>query len=60
MKFTPIQIANWRRYEKVRLRGRWNMFFPQARAATGLTPEEHSFCIENYGELKEEAEKEIA
>ena len=60
MKFTFMQIANWRRYEKVRLGGRWNMFFPQARAATGLTPEEYLFCIENYNELKEAAEKEIA
>jgi len=58
MKFTPKQISNWRKYEKVRQSGRWNMFFPKTRAATKLSREDYSFVMENFVELKESAEKE--
>lgn len=57
MTFTPEQITHWKRYEKVRRSGRWNMFDPRARQATGLSDEEYSFVLENFSELKEAAEK---
>jgi hypothetical protein len=60
MTFTFIQIANWRRYEKVRRGGRWNMFSKQASAATGLSEEDYLFCMNHYSELKYAAEKESA
>ena len=60
MTFTFIQISNWRKYEKVRLGGRWNMFFPQARMATGLSEDDYAFCMDHYSELKDAAEKETA
>lgn len=60
MTFTFIQINNWRKYEKVRAGGRWNMFDPHARQATGMTRDEYIFCMEHYSELKEAAEKEDA
>lgn len=52
MPFTPQQLSDWRRYEKVRASGRFNMWFPQAREATGLTLERYIFYLENYSELK--------
>jgi len=54
-KFTEQQIKDWRAYEKVRAGGRWNMFFPQARAATGLTSDEYSFVMDNFDALKKAA-----
>lgn len=54
-KFTAEQVADWRRFEKVRQGGRWNMFDPNARVATGLDKERYFFVMENYGELKEQA-----
>ena len=55
MNFTQEQLDNWRDYEEVRQSGTWNMYAPQARAATGLTKEEYSFVMHNYSELKEAA-----
>lgn len=55
MNFTPQQISDWKRYEMVRKGGRWNMLFPQARQATGLSEASYSFCIAHYSELKEAA-----
>ena len=54
-EFTFIEINNWRAYEHVLSRGRWNMFDPQARIATGLTNEEYSFTMKNYDKLAEAA-----
>lgn len=42
-QYTDQQLTDWKRYEKVRKSGKWNMFFPQARAATGLSHERYSF-----------------
>ena len=53
--FTPKQINDWKRYEKVRLGGRWNMWFPQARAATGLTQDEYLFVMQNFEALRDAA-----
>lgn len=52
MIFTLEQLANWRAYEEVRLGGEYNMFDPRARASTGLTSEEYSFCMKNFSALK--------
>lgn len=52
-KFTEQQISDWKRYEKVRQSGKFNMFFPGARRATGLSEERYSFALANYSELKE-------
>lgn len=54
-KYTQKQIENWKEYEKVRREGRFNMFDPNARALTGLSREEYTFCIENYDALKQQA-----
>lgn len=35
LPFTKQQLSDWERFEKVRQSGRWNMFFPQARAGKG-------------------------
>lgn len=53
LKFTSQQLADWRAYEKVRKGGRFNMFDPRARAATGLSSERYSFVLKNFSELKE-------
>lgn len=53
MTFTKEQLSDWKRYERVRRSGRHNMFFPQARAETGLSEERYSFALQNYSELKE-------
>jgi hypothetical protein len=52
MTFTPEQLKNWEAYEKVRLSNRYNMLDPKAQKATGLSVEEHLFCITNYNQLK--------
>jgi len=55
--FTAKQLKDFKAYRKVQMGGRWNMFDPQARAATGLTKDEYSFVMKNYGELKAEVDK---
>lgn len=54
--FTEEQIANWRQYERVRKSGKFNMFEPIARAATGLERNDYLFCMDNYPELRLQAE----
>lgn len=57
MNFTDEQLASWRRYEKVRSGGRYNVFDPRARALTGLSEDEYLFCMSNYSELRDTAER---
>ena len=52
-EFTKIQLADWRAYEKVRAGGRFNMFDPRARRATGLSDERYIFVMLNFLALKE-------
>jgi len=52
-EFTFEQLAQFRRYERVRLGGPFNMFDPRARALTGLTREQYSFVMNNYSELRD-------
>ena len=47
-----MRVANWRRYEKVRQGGRWNMFDPRAQRATGLSRDDYLDCLKNYTELR--------
>lgn len=51
--FTKQQIADWVEYENVRASGAVNMWFPQAREATGLTKERYLFVMKNFTALKE-------
>jgi hypothetical protein len=46
--FTKREIGNWRSFERVRKGGKWNMFDPRARIASGLDNDEYSFCMKNY------------
>jgi hypothetical protein len=52
ISFTAEQRADWRAYERVRRGGRFNMFDPRARRATGLSEERYSFVMKNYGKLR--------
>lgn len=53
MKFTKLQLENWRIYESVRKEGAFNMFDSRARELTGLEKEDYYFIVKNYSELKE-------
>ena len=57
MKYTPKQLADWKDYECIRKDGRFNMFDPRAREATGLSAKSYSFVMQNYSRLKEEIAK---
>lgn len=54
--FTKEQLSDWRAYERVRKSGRYNMFDPRARQATGLDKEDYVFVMQNFSELKAVAE----
>lgn len=57
MTFTKQQIADWKRYEKVRLDGRYNMIVdPRTRIATGLSSERYRFVLTHYTALAKEAQ----
>ena len=51
-KFTKQELQNWKAYERVRAKGRWNMFDARARSATGMNREEYVFVMDNYKALK--------
>jgi len=53
MQFTKEQLTDWKAYERVRSGGRYNMFDPRARQATGMSGERYSFTMTNYSALKE-------
>lgn len=59
-QFTADDIADWQDYEEVRQGGKWNMFDPRARQATGLSGERYSFVMHNYSALKKAAETPTA
>lgn len=54
--FTSDDLQDWRAYERVRKGGRYNMFDPRARRATGLSDERYSFVLRNFSKLKAAAE----
>lgn len=53
MMFTKTQLAAFRAYEIVRKSGRFNMFDPRARQATGLSDDNYSFVMKYYTDLRE-------
>ena len=57
MEFTNQQLQNFKKYFGVQMGGRYNMFDPRARAATGMDKDEYIFVMENYSALKEASEK---
>lgn len=52
MTFTKQQLLNFRAYEDVRLDGKFNMFDPRARKASGLQKSEYIFVMAHYADLK--------
>ena len=56
--FTKIEIANYKKYERVRAGGRYNMFDPRAMAATGLIKEEYLAVMRDFTELHQAALKD--
>lgn len=57
-KFTEQEIENWKLYEAVRAGGDFNMFDPRARQLSGLSRADYGFAMDNYSELKAQAEHE--
>ena len=57
MEFTNQQLQNFKKYVRVQMGGRYNMFDPRAMAATGMEKEDYIFCMEHYEALKEASEK---
>ncbi len=55
-KYTETQIDNWKKYEKVRARGKYNMFDSAARHATGLSRSDYLFVMDNFSGLREASE----
>lgn len=60
MEFTNQQLKNFARYVRVQMGGRYNMFDPRARAATGMSEDEYVFVMENYDKLKEASKKKVS
>jgi len=58
VKFTAKQIGNYKKYERVRISGRWNMYDPKARAATGMNKDEYTFVMKNFQALRDAANAE--
>ena len=58
--FKPEDFSAWKLYERVRKGGKWNMFDPRARRATGLSGERYSFVMRNYSALRAALEAERA
>lgn len=57
-EFTPDQLDMWLAFEVVRNSGKYNMFDPRAKKATGLSTEEYDFVKHNYSALKKAASEE--
>ena len=58
--FTEREIKNFRRYEKVRSQGLYNMLSSQARIECGLNQTDFINTQLNYSELKEASEARMA
>jgi hypothetical protein len=52
MEFTKQQLKDFEAYERVRVRGLYNMFDPRARESIGLSKERYLFVMDNYSALK--------
>lgn len=51
--FSKEDICDWKKFERVRLDGSWNMFDSRAIQASGLEKERYFFVLKNYSKLKE-------
>ena len=60
MEFTNQQLQNFKKYVRVQMGGRYNMFDPRARAATGMDKAEYILVMENYSALKEASKKKVS
>lgn len=58
MEYTAKQIRDWKTYHRIQEQGLFNMFDPRVRMLTGMSKDEHLFCMEHYDELKKAAERE--
>ena len=56
MQFTKEQLEHFRKYERVRSSGRYNMWDSRAVIATGLTQEQYSYVMGAYDQLREQVE----
>lgn len=56
-EFTPDELANFCKFEKVRLAGKFNMLEKAARQATGLSAADYLFVMENASGLNEALNK---
>jgi hypothetical protein len=56
-KYSDEVINDWKRYERVRLGGAFNMFDPRAREATGLTSDRYVFILKHYSDIVEQIER---
>jgi hypothetical protein len=56
-EFTTDEVANFRKYEMVRVAGKFNMFEQGARQATGLSATDYAFVMENFTDLSEASNK---
>lgn len=54
--FTEAQIAAYRAYEKARSSGKFDMLDQRALVATGLSRDTYVFVMDNYDELRKNAE----
>jgi len=43
--------SDFRNYERVRVRGKWNMFDPRAESASGLDKDTYLGVLSNYNAL---------
>jgi hypothetical protein len=56
--FTLEQMMAFRSFVKVQKSGRYNMFDPRARQATGLSKEAFCFVMDNYDAMEEQDKAE--
>ena len=56
MQFTEEQVNHFRKYERVRRSGKYNMWDFRAVIATGLTQDQYFFVMSNFDQLREKAE----
>ena len=49
--FTKKQLNDFKKYEAVRKSGKYNMFDPRARRATGLDKDDYLFVMDHYSGL---------
>lgn len=56
MIFTDQQLRDFEAYERVRARGRYNMFDPRATNALGFDGARYVFVMDNYDALAKAVE----